>query len=173
MKHSIFVINWNTLCTYGWKTKPIIFHYDVKIQYHLEEKYFEDRYFHLQSLPQFLCWPRFHPISVTDQSPFSSCLLHFISLVYRPNVLTLPHCLLLYIFSLNGAHGVLFLSSLFSSASHSSCFVSPSKLPSYPSSQRKHSLLLLSAFGLHLHLPPLLPVWLLLSNQASSLVAWY
>lgn len=117
--------------------------------------------------PDFFVYPHFS-ISVTDQSPFSSCLLHFTSFISRLSVLTLPHCLLLYIFSLYGAHGVLFLSSPFSSASHSPCFVSPSKLPSYSSSQRKHSLLLLSAFELHFHLTPLLPVWLLLSNQASS-----
>lgn len=117
--------------------------------------------------PNFFVYPRFS-ISVTDQSPFSSCLLHFTSFISRLSVLTLPRCLLLYIFSLYGAHGVLFLSSPFSSASHSPCFVSPSKLPSYSSSQRKHLLLLLSAFELHFHLTPLLPVWLLLSNQASS-----
>lgn len=76
---------------------------------------------------------------------------------------SLPCHIVSWYISLYGAHGVLFLSSLFSSSFH---FIFMSKLPSYLCSQRKHSLLL-SAFVLYLYLPPLLPIWLLLSNQAS------
>lgn len=118
------------------------------------------------------CLPRFHPISVTDQSPFSSCLLPFISLTSRPSVLTLPYCLLLYIFSLYGAHGVLFLSSLFSSPFHPSWSVHPSfLLTPVPEETPTPSLVCLWAASSSSSPPACIACFQ--NRQVLLLVAWY
>ena len=136
----------------------------MKIQYHLGERDFEGKSFHLQSLPQFLFTqvspyfcdrsvPFFFfppPFPFTFLGPmFSPC--HIVS-CYTSSPYMVPMA-----FCSSVPCSVLHLILLGQS-------IQASFLAQFP----EEPLLLLAAFELHLHVPPLLPVWLLLSHQPSS-----